>query len=173
MRHHRSAWRTLNEVVDLIELLIDCHPQGFSVLLGEVPPPSPEQIHAMMDARRASEDAGVPVTSPSQTVEAERIVWDEEKFNEVVNAAGGWPHITKVSREHRDCDSRLWAVVMDHSRFVGAASTRNASRLGYVAVRYALAPNTITRYRREFPVDLAKAILTPPADCDDWHLMPG
>lgn len=173
MRSRRSFWRAVDRLADMIELLIDCHPQGFDVLLGEVPPPSPEEIHAMMNARRTHEDAGVRTASPSHTVEAERIVWDAEKFETVVREARGWGHITHVCREHREHDPRLWAVVMDHQRFVGTSSTRHASRLGYMASRYGLAPNTITRYRREFPEELANAILIPPADSDDWALMPG
>lgn len=169
----RSYWKPLDDVAKMIELLIDCHPQGFDVLLGEVEPPTPELIHAMMDAQRSRDPAGVPPSSPSHTTEAERIVWDAEAFEAAVKTAHGWEHITNVCQEYKEADPRLWAVVMDHVRFVTTAMTRHKSRLGYVAVRYGLAPNTVMKYRREFPLMLAHAILVSPSDCDDFQLLPG
>ena len=168
----RSFWKPLNDVADMIELLIECHPQGFGVLLGDVPPPSSSEVHAMLDARRPHEKLAPPAT-PDHTTEAERIVWDAEAFEAAVRTARGWPHITRVCREYREADARFWSVVMDHARFVGTATTRFGSRLGYVAATYGLSPNTVMKYRREFPVALARAILAPDPDDDDFRLMPG
>ncbi len=92
---------------------------------------------------------------PNLETEAERIVFDREYFDRSVELAGGWPHIHLVSREYRDADSRMWSVVMDHVKFVGNATSHHASKLGYVAARYSLAPRTITKYRKDFPVKLA------------------
>ena len=105
--------------------------------------------------------------------EAERIVFDREYFDKSVELAGGWPHIYMVSREFRDSDSRMWSVVMDHMKFVGNAGSRHASKLGYVAARYSLAPRTITKYRKEFPQKLAEMLLMPPSDGDNFYLLPG
>lgn len=169
-----ASWNAaLNDVSWMIELLIDCHPQGFDVLLGEVPPPLPAEVHAMMDALRSGEVCDWQPVSPSRVAEAERIVWDSEDFDRAVSTARGWPHITLVSQEYKEADPRLWAVVMDHARFVGTATTRHISRLGYVAARYGLAPNTVMKYRREFPITLGKAILVYPSDSDSFQLLPG
>ena len=165
MKPSRSLWKTLNEVTDLIELLLDCHPQSFRLLLGEVPPPSPEEIHAMMNALRAHEDAGVGTTSSSHTVEAERIVWDDEKFESVIKAAGGWAHITKICQEYRKAAPRTWDIVLDHAKYVLSSASRvDESRLARVARKHGVTKNTVLNYRRDFPFELARAILLSPAD---------
>lgn len=161
----RTLWKTLNELSELIELLLDCHPQSFRVLLGEVPPPSPEDVHAMMDAHRVSEDAGVPPASPSHTVEAEHIVWDDEKFEEVVKAAGGWPHITKICQEYRAAAPNTWAVVVDHVKYaLSSASRIDESHLARIARKHGTTKKTVIKYRHEFPFAVARAILLSPVD---------
>lgn len=174
MRHaKKSSWAILNQVTELIELIITCHPQGFHVLLGEVPPPSSAEIHEMMNAGRSKLPDDFIPTMPSMETEAERIVFDREYFDELVKLAGGWPHIYVVSREFRDAESRVWSVVMDHVKFVGNASSRHMSKLGYVAARYSLSSRTVTKYRKEFAVNLAEMMLMPTGESDDFYLLPG
>lgn len=172
-RSRKSFWEKLNRVTDLIELLITCHPQGFGVLLGEVEEPSSREIHEMMNAGRAKMPDDFKPSTPSLETEAERIVYDREYFDKLVGLAGGWPHIHLVSKEFKDADSRMWSVAMDHIKFVGNSSSRHTSRLGYVAARYKLSPNTVMKYRREFSLKLAQMILMPPGDGDDFYLLPG
>lgn len=167
----RTTWKTLNEVADLIELLISCHPQGFRVLLGEAERPTPEEIHAMMDAQRDYGPPEIRPATPNQTVEAERIVWDAEKFDKVVEDAGGWFHITKISQEYKKAAPKTWNVIIDHASYVKNPATRlDEPRLKYVADKHGLDRNTVMKYSREFPMDLAKAILICPPDPDDFRL---
>lgn len=172
-RSRKSLWGVLNRVTDFVELLITCHPQGFGVLLGDVPEPDSHEIHELMNAGRSKLPEDFKPASPSLETEAERIVFDREYFDESVKLAGGWPHVHLVSKEFREADSRMWSVVMDHVKFVGNSTSRHASRLGYVAARYSLAPRTITKYRREFSLQLAEMILMPPGDGDNFYLLPG
>ena len=174
MRQSRkSSWVVLNRVTDLVELLIACHPQGFGVLLGEVAPPSSYEIHELMNAGRIKMPADFKPTMLNLETEAERIVYDREYFDKSVELAGGWPHIHIVAQEFRDADSRMWSVVADHIKFVGNGSSRHASKLGYVAVRYGLSPNTVMKYRREFPEKFAVMLLMPTGEGDDFSLLPG
>lgn len=168
-----SAWELLDKLEELIEMLIDCHPQGFAVLLGDAPRPTARQIHDMLQARRSSPRPEVRPATPNLTTEAERIVWDAEAFDAVVEGAYGWDHIVETCRCYREAFPKLWAVVIDHHRFVENSVSRVGSSLGYVATRHKLAPDTVTRYRREFPSCLARSILCPPSDSDDFRLMPG
>ena len=69
--------------------------------------------------------------------------------------------------------SRMWSVVMAHVKFVGNLASRHASKLGYVAVRYGLSPNTVMKDRREFSDKLAGMLLMPPGDGDNFYLLPG
>ena len=105
----RSFWEIQNRIAELVELLIVCHPQGFRVLLGEVPPPMSKEIHEMMNAGRDKLPDDFVPTMPNLLTEAERIVFDREYFDRSVELAGGWPHIHLVSREYRDSDSRMWS----------------------------------------------------------------
>ena len=160
----KSFWEDLNRVTELVELLITCHPQGFRVLLGEVPPPTSREVHEMMNAGRTKLPDDFIPTMPN-LAEAERIVYDREYFDKSVELGGGWPHIYEVSREFRDSDSRMWSVVMDHVKFVGRASTRNTSRLKRVARKYGMSQNTVMKYRRDFSLKLAEMIEIGRASC--------
>lgn len=75
--------------------------------------------------------------------------------------------------EYKDSDSRMWSVVVDHVKFVGNSVSRYASKLGYVAVRYGLSPNTVMKYRRDFSEKLAGMLLMPTGEGDDFRLLPG
>ena len=167
----RSFWEILNRVMELVELLITCHPQGFLVLLGEVAEPTSLEIHEMMNAGREKLPEDFIPTMRNLETEAERIVFDREYFDRSVELAGGWPHIYLVSREFRASDALMWSVVTDHVKFVGNASTRNSSQLKRIAHKYGLSPNTIMKYRRDFSLKLSEMILMPPVD--NFYLMPG
>ena len=169
----KSFCEALNRVTYLIELIIAFHPQGFSLLIGEVREPTSSEIHELLNAGRSKLPDDFMPTMPNLETEAERIVFDREYFDKLVDIAGGWPHIHLVSREFKDADSRIWSVVMDHVKFVGNSASRYASKLGYVSARYNLSPNTVMKYRREFAVKLANMLLMPPSDGDDFYLLPG
>ena len=174
MRKIRKGFcEVLNRVSELIELIITCHPQGFGILLGEVEPPSSVEVHEMMNAGRDKLPEDYVPVMPSLETEAERIVYDREYWDRSVELAGGWGHIYHVSKEYRASDARMWSVVMDHVKFVGNAVSRHASKLGYVAVRHGLSPNTVMKYRREFSDKLAGMLLMPPGDSDEFYLLPG
>lgn len=163
----------LRRVTGLIELIITCHPQGFSILLGEADLPESRDIHEMMNAGRSKLPEDFRPTMPNLETEAERIIYDREYFDECVELAGGWPHIYLVAKEYRKSDYRMWNVVTDHVKFVGNAVTRYESKLGYVAVRYGLSPNTVMKYRRKFSGKLAEMLLMPTGEGEDFYLLPG
>ena len=169
----RSTWEKLNRVSGLIELIIMCHPQGFSLLLGEIELPTSREIHEMMNVGRSKLPEDFRPTMPNLETEAERIVYDREYFDESVKIAGGWPHIHLVANEYRKSDTRMWNVVTDHVKFVGNAVSRYESKLGYVSVRYGLSPNTVIKYRREFSDKFARMLLMPTGEGEDFYLLPG
>ena len=149
------------KVVNLVELLISCHPRGFGILLGENEPPESSEIHAMYNAGRVRMPEDFRPTSKGNTTEAERIVYDREYFDESVKLAGGWPHINIAVREFKEADKRFWGVVVDYVKFVSNPASRYLSKLNFVAERYGISPRTVSRYRREFSSKLAYVIMLP------------
>ena len=171
-RFPKGYHRALERVENLIELLISCHPQGFGVLLGEVEVPDSLMVHAILDSQRVPMPNDFKPTTRSNATEAERIVYDSDYFDESVAIAGGWDHINFVSNEFKAADSKAWAIVADHTKFVKKTLSRYGSKLDYVADKHKIAPNTVMRYRREFPVKLAEMILMPPSE-GEFYLLPG
>ena len=170
-RFRKGYYKILERVTNLIDILISCHPQGFSVLLGDVEPPDSKMIHEMMSAGRVPMPDDFKPTTPSYETEAERIVYDREYFDESVRLAGGWGHINIVAKEFKKAETLVWSVVVDHTKFVKKTLSRYGSKLDHVAWKYKIAPNTVMRYRREFPRNLAEMILMPPSD-GDFYLLP-
>ena len=153
----------LDRVRNLIELLILCHPRGFSILLGEAEAPSAREIHEMVDTQRVRMPADFKASTMNTETEAERIIYDSDYFDKSVEIAGGWTHIHLVSNEFRDADGRMWSIVVDHVKFVGKATTRNSSRLKQVAEKYGISTRTAMRYRRYFSEKLGEMLLMPMA----------
>lgn len=171
-RFRKGYYRTLERVENLVDLLISCHPQGFSVLLGEVDAPDSSMIHDMMSAKRVPMPDDFKPATPSNETEAERIVYDREYFDEAVKMAGGWAHIHMVSKEYKNADPKMWAIVIDHTKYVKTSSSRLMSRLNYVAELHKLSPTTVMKYKREFPQKLAEMLLMPPSDDGTFYLLP-
>ena len=148
-------------ICELIELLISVHPQGFGILLGEAAPPDSREINEMLNTLRSPNPPDFKPTQKGNFTHAERLVIDEEYFNEAVRMAGGWEHINFCSRELKVLDPRLWNVAADHVKFVANPSSRYLSRLNYVANKHGISRNTAIRYRRLFPQILAVMLLAP------------
>ena len=163
-KHKKFSYRKLDRVVNLIELLLNCHPQGVGVLLGSVEPPHSDLIHAMMNAGRVPMPPDFKASTKSNETEAERIVYDLEYFNYSVKIAGGWSHIYSVTNEFKEVEPKVWCVIVDYIKFVDTSFSRYTSRLEYVAARHRLSCRTVTRYRNEFPSKLAQMILIPNID---------
>ena len=153
--------RELDRVRNLIELLILCHPRGFSILLGEAEVPSAREIHEMVDTQRVRMPADFKAATMNTETEAERIIYDSDYFDKSVEIAGGWGHIHSVSNEFRNADTRRWSIVVDHVKFVGKGTTRNSSQLNRVAHKYGIAPKTAMKYRRDFSMKLGEMLLMP------------
>ena len=158
-----SVCYELDRVRNLIELLILCHPRGFSILLGEAEAPSAREIHEMVDTQRVRMPADFKASTMNTETEAERIIYDSDYFDKSVEIAGGWGHIHSVSNEFRASDWRMWSIVVDHVKFVGKAATRNSSRLKQIAEKYGISTRTAMRYRRCFPEKLGEMLLMPMA----------
>ncbi len=161
-----SLTKMVEKLGCFVELLIRCHPRGFSILLGDDPPPDSRVVHEMLSSLRVPMPSDFKPSVRSNFTEAEQIVSDSDYFDSLVSLAGGWKHINEVSREFREVSPRYWAIVIDHVKFVSVKTERYMSKLGYVADKHKVAPNTVMKYRREFPVRLATMLLMPQISID-------
>ena len=156
-----TVWSLQDQLAEAIEMLLDRHPMGMRVLMGEAPPPSTEDIHLMYAAERLPDDLGVRVDGGEHVTRAEQIVFDAERFERIIERAGGWEHIARTSREWEATNPKSWKIVEEHVKWMtyGAFSRLDDARLQTIALRLGVSPETVQRYRREFPLDLARVIL--------------
>jgi hypothetical protein len=150
--------------------LVTEYPQGLSMLLGTVPPPGCEEIGEMLDCVRCPSEptldpAGYPirVCGGRVFIEADTRIDNAEIFDRVIERAGGWAHINKVVAEWRKHYPRKWAIVADYVTWVkGNFKNIDGSQLDYVANRYGVGRNTVSKEAQCFPQRMATAILNAP-----------
>ena len=158
-----TVWGLQDQLAGIIDMLLTSHPMGLRVLTGEAPPPTQEDIHLMYQAGRVGEDPGVrvgnPGTPPSHRMD--QVLVDEQNFNKIVERSGGWGHITSTVREWSEYKPKTWAVIEAHVTWVskGGFSRLDEPQLIQIAEKHGLAPETVQRYRREFPDYIAIAVL--------------
>lgn len=170
-----NAWQIKNGLRALILLITRAHPMGFRVLLGECSPPDSEEIHNMLSALRDDIDPEMRVDGGGQGVpEAIRLLESEEKFNVVVECAGGWEHINNVCTEWARHYSPTWKILIEHSQWATNGFTRiDDSQIQKIANDNGVSRDTVWRRVREFPGELARAILIQPvskSESIEWDL---
>ena len=165
-----NAWQVRNNLRALILLITRTHPMGFRVLLGECPPPEGEEIRQMLAALQDDEDRDgrTPDGQSSQPAamklpEAVRLLESEERFNEVVDAVGGWTHINAVCAEWARHYAPTWKILVDHAQWAtGGFSRIDEPQLRRIALDNNVSRDTVWRRVKEFPGELARAILIQP-----------
>lgn len=158
-----TVWGLQDQLAEVIDMLLDRHPMGLRVLTGEAPPPTQEDIHLMYQAARVGEDPGVrvgnPGTPPSHRMD--QVLVDEQNFNKIVERSGGWEHIAFALKEFAEAYPKTWAIVEDHVTWVvGRSFSRlDEPQIDRIASMYGVSRDTVMRYRRNFPLDVAVTIL--------------
>ena len=142
----------LERVIRLILL----YPQGLSILLGHVSPPSPLELLAAFPPR-AYESLGI---HSSHMPHEERVTELSCRIDETIRKAGGWAHICQSVRDWKRMHPGDWDMMADHVRAVRPSKQWiNRSALQAIADVYGVDPRTVTRKRRAFPGILAEFIL--------------
>nr|DAY45217.1 MAG TPA: helix-turn-helix domain protein [Caudoviricetes sp.] len=158
-----TVWGLQDQLAEIIDMLLNCYPMGLRVLTGEASPPAQEDIHLMYQAARVGEDPGIPMGNPGTPPphHMDQVLVDEQNFNKVIERSGGWKHITSTVREWSEYRPKTWAVIEAHVTWVskGGFSRLDEPQLEQIAERHGLAPETVQRYRREFPDYIAIAVL--------------
>lgn len=151
----------VEQLTSLITYLLS-YPGGLNILLGKIPPPDADDIHAMLEtAWSAGKDPGVRISkSRNRIMEAERRILDEEDFNKIIERAGGWEHIHAVTAEWREAYLPSWRLIVDTMRWTTSRVDGMSQQM--IADRHAVSRDWVSKTIREFPQRLAVAILNTP-----------
>lgn len=159
-----NAWELKKGLKGLIFLLIQTHPAGFRVLLGEHEPPTDEDIQAMVLTLYDPIDPEMRVDGGGSTANwAERFIERTCRFDEIIKAAGGWGLITSTCREWSEYYALTWRIVVDYFKYAYSGFSRiDESLIDKIATAHKVSSPTVFRRVEEFPGELARAILLQP-----------
>ena len=167
-----TGYELERQLTTAIGLLVEEYPQGLSVLMGISSPPCSADIAELVACScGASADLGVRVDGGETVYEAERVMMTADRFFSAIEAAGGWEHLAKVTKEWAERYATTWGIIVDHVRWVqGSYSRIDESQLDKLAEKHMTTTDTICRKKREFPRMLARAVLRTPVDGEEWGL---
>lgn len=163
------------QVVAVLELLARFHPAGLGMLLGQVQPPTDDEIAELLGSFSQSSDLGVRISGGVSIPEPERIISLAGMFNGIIAAIGGWRHIWQMAREVRDDISPdLWREAVDYVTHIapGGKIRDGAGGMGARLFqtngegRHGIAERTARRRFRHLLRILAIKILSFPPDGD-------
>ncbi len=145
----------------LIDIILRCHPMGLRVLAGEYEPTADELSKILTCLSRGEIDVPRGAVGFWGSSEEEGRVIRAEVFEGVLGKIGGWSGLAAATQRFAEAYPKTWAIVEDHVTWVtGRSFSRmDEPQLERVASRHGLAPETIQRYRREFPGHLAELAL--------------
>lgn len=159
-----NAWELRDGLKALVVLLMRTHPAAFRVLLGEYAPPDAGEILSMLASLREGGGRDVRTQGGRAALpEAVRLLEDEERFNEIVDASGGWAHINRVASDWASHYHKSWAVMMDHVQWVdGSFSRIDTAQTLQLRRKHGISKDTVWRYVQEFPAEFARVVLQTP-----------
>ena len=130
----------------LIDIILRCHPMSLRILAclsrGEIDVP-----RGVVRFFGSSEEEGRVIRA--------------EVFEGVLGKVGGWSGLAAAAKRFAEAYPKTWAIIKDHVTWVAGRSFSRLDepQLERVASRHGLAPETVQRYRREFPGHLARLAL--------------
>jgi hypothetical protein len=154
----RDDMDIVERLVELIETLLRRHPMALRVLLGEVPPPSADEICGMLAPGGA--DLGSRIQGGMPLPEAQRRVETAEGWSRILERIGGWRGLVAATRAFREFAPDTWKIFLLHVQW-GAAS--GFSHLGSeriverIAEACSVSTETVWRRRRSVPYLIARA----------------
>lgn len=110
---------TVAQVVAVLELFARYHPAGLGVLLGQVQPPSTQEIAEIIDAFSGTGNLGVRISGGISIPDAERVLSITEAVTSIIDAIGGWDHIAAITRDLRNAYSpESWNEIADFAAHI-------------------------------------------------------
>ena len=149
----------MNQVEKLsavIELILEYHPKGLRVLVGEVEPTTEELNAILQGICRSDSEPSARVAAAFPTSPQERSLMRVESLLNVVSEAGSWPGIAAMAREFRELYSDTWEIFRTHVEWIetgGGTRGEYEPALVRLADRFKISVDTVQRKRR-FVVDM-------------------
>jgi hypothetical protein len=151
--------RDLLDGLERVIRLILGYPQGLSVLLGHVEPPSALELLSVFPPK-AYDRLGIRCAARPYE---ERVVEMSAWIDEVIGRSGGWEHIAQCVRDWKRMHPGDWDMMADHVRAVRPRRKwQGKSALRAIADAYRVDIRTVIRKYRAFPGILAEFILYSP-----------
>jgi hypothetical protein len=135
-----------------IALLLEAHPCPLRVLMGQFPPPGPDEVSLL-----ASERPKAARKLADQPGEHARPL--AEIFSSAIDEAGGWPRVVEAARAWARGNPREWQIVVEHTVWVKKGRIRvDGSQAQRIANKYDVSRNALCRIAKAFPGELAGAV---------------
>lgn len=148
-----SIPKAVARIMDIISLLIDCHPAGYLVLCGRAEWPDDEEVAEMLRLRDGASEP-VHVQGGQEIPEAQRRVEAIESAHAYMSALdryGGAPALVEAVNDYRRHDPQR----SDLLKKIGMAGMPGAKSLEALAGEFHIDVKTLYAYKRESIKDIA------------------
>lgn len=145
------------KIMDIISLLLDCHPVGYLVLCGREEWPGDEEVAEMLRLRSGGGEP-VHVQGGKEIPEAQRRVEAIEgarRYMSALDRYGGASALIAAVKDYRRHDPQRSDLLKD----IGTAGMPGAKSLEALAAKYHMDIKTLYAYRREAVKDIAMCVV--------------
>lgn len=141
----------------LIDIILRCHPMSLRILAGEYEPTTDELSEILACLSRGEIDIPRGAVGFYGSSEEEARVVRAEAFEGAMGKIGGWAGLAAAAKKFAEAYPKTWAIVEDHVTWVtGRSFSRlDEPQIERVASRHGVSTETVQRYRRLFPGQLA------------------
>ena len=144
-------------IMDIISLLLDCHPAGYLVLCGRADWPDDEEVAEMLRLRSGASEP-VHVQGGPEIPEAQRRVEAIEgarRYMAALDRYGGIRALVEAVNDYRRHDPQRSELL----KRIGMAGMPGAKSLEALAGEYYIDTKTLYAYKREAVKDIAMLVV--------------
>ena len=145
------------KVMDIISLMLDCHPVGYLVLCGREEWPSDEEVAEMLRLRNGTSEP-VHVQGGPEIPEAQRRVEAIEgarRYMAALDRYGGVRALVEAVNDYRRHDPQRSELL----KRIGMAGMPGAKSLEALAGEYHISRTTLTMWQKEIIKDIAYIVV--------------
>ena len=144
-------------IIDIISLLLDCHPAGYLVLCGRAAWPDDEEVAEMLRLRNGASEP-VHVQGGPEIPEAQRRVEAIEgarRYMAALDRYGGVRALVEAVNDYRRHDPQRSELL----KRIGMAGMPGAKSLEALAGEYHISRSTLTMWQKEIIKDIAYIVV--------------